>query len=143
MNLEALERECLNYLRGVSNPLVPISALLRRLRQDEDLSSVDENELLDFLRNHDEVRVIEEDADREAEYADAGIPLGPRAILKLRVPTTTEMAGAVGDQMTRMAESLQAALAEAERNGDAAKAVKVREMLARTEELQQRFKDAL
>jgi len=143
MNLEALERECLNYLRDVSNPLVPISARRRRLRPTAQHAGADENELLDFLRTHDEVRVIEEDPEGEAEYAEAGIPLGPRAILKLRVPTTAEMADAVGGQMARMAESLQGALAEAEREGDAAKAVKVRAMLARTEELQQRFKGAL
>ncbi|NIA16418.1 MAG: hypothetical protein GWP08_20345 [Nitrospiraceae bacterium] len=142
MNLETLERECLNYLRDVSSPLVPVTALLRRLRQDEALAGVDEKELLDFLRNHDEVRVIEEDPEREAELAEASIPPGPRVMLKVRVPTTAEMARAVGDQITRLAESLQSALAEAERDGDAAKAKKVREMLARTEELQQRFKDA-
>ena len=114
MSLEALGQTCLNYLGETQAPIVPLETLLAYCHRVPSLAQVSSDTLLDFLRQHDDVEVLDGPSPMEAFNAEimgtAGIALGPRAVLKRRIPSQREMYAIMALQLQEM----QTALGEAE-----------------------------
>jgi len=148
VNLEAVERRCLSYLEQVSNPLARFTSLLQRIREDEDCGAVSENELLDFLRNHELFRVIEppqfaqDPRDLDA-LPEAGVGGGPRVILETRIPTKAQMSAMVREQVANVVDALSKAFAEARRTQDPEMCDKLLDALARAEKLQKKVNELM
>jgi hypothetical protein len=147
MNLERMEEKCIEYLEQTSNPIVPLDNLLRFLWRDDEFTEVTRAELLSFLRKHELVDVVDADADedteRAAEYADAGIAPGPRVILKSRMPSKAEMSELINAQLGTMTDALRKAFQEAARQGDNEACTKIRDVLERTEALREQLAKVL
>lgn len=138
MNLEDIEQKCFNFLQQSSNPLVPLTTLLRHLWQDEACGELSEPELLSFLRNHELFRVVElEETDPTLieDMTEAGIPLGPRVVLKSRIPAKAELSEMIQEQLAAMMQALGKALQEARQQGDEAAQAQIEEVLERTQNL--------
>ena len=147
MNLETIEEKCLNYLRQASNPLVPVDSLLEFCRRDPECGKLDRQELLDFLRPHELVKVIEgpdvDDAIDQGTFGAAGINMGPRAILNTRVPTRDQMADMIIDQMKNMTDMLVEALDLARKAKDEAHIRELETALQKSEALREKMNKLL
>lgn len=147
MNLELIEEKCLNYLRQASNPLVPVNTLLEFCRREPECGKLELQELLDFLRPHELVKVV--DGPDEGEAVDqetfdaAGINMGPRAILKSRVPTKEQMTDMIAAQMRNMTEMLVEALELAKKAQDEAHIQEIEAALQKSEALRQKMNKLL
>jgi len=140
VNLEAVETECVRYLRQVANPIVPLHTLLRHLWQEDQFEAVTEPDLLGFLREHELFYVYECTADEPDQYKrleEAGILTGPRVILKDRMPTQTQMTLMMQAELDSMTTALNNALETAEQAGNAEASKRIREILARAEKLRE------
>ena len=119
MNLEKIEEKCLNYLRQASNPLVPVETLLDFCQRDPECGTMSRQELLDFLRPHAEIRVMEgpdfADVIDQDTFRAAGINMGQRVILNTRVPAREEMVEMLFEQLKDMTDVLVLALNEAKK----------------------------
>lgn len=139
MNLEKIEQKCLHYLQQASCPLVPVDTLLEFCRRDPECGNLDRQVLLDFLRPHALVQVIEGpsvgDAVDAEVFRDAGLNMGPRAILNARIPAREEMAEMLIEQLNDMTGVLVAALNQAKKNKDAARTEHLEETLRKSEAL--------
>jgi hypothetical protein len=147
MNLETIEEKCLNYLRQAPNPLVPVDTLLEFCRREPECGKLSRQELLDFLRPHALVKVMDgpdagEAIDQET-FGAAGINMGPRVILNTRVPTKEQMADMILDQMKNMTEMLVEALALARKAKDDAHIQELEAALAKSEALRQKMNTLL
>lgn len=144
MNLEAIEQRCLAYLAQVTRPLAPVGQLLRHLHDDPETAGVSEDELLQFLRHHEDIAVIEatglpsEPGMAEA-FAAADIPAGPYVILKSRMPTAHEWSEQFRAQMESMVEALESAHTEAMANGNQEAVREITALLDRARRLQKRL----
>jgi len=144
VSLELLEQTCLNYLGEAKVPLVPVENLLAFVQRTVGLQGVSKSSLLEFLRNHDEIDVLEsadpgDDVSGDLLHA-AGMIMGPRALLKARMPTQRELYAQVAVQLQSMRDTLGQALAHAD--ADAALAGKrpaLENALERVDELMQRL----
>lgn len=147
MNLEALEQACLKYLQQTKNPLVPVRTLLNHVQLKPQCREVSEPELLAFLRKHELFKVVdapsERDPEEEAELESLGLVTGPRVILVTRVPTPTEIAAIITEQMSSMTDALYRALAEATETGDVEACNQINEVLQRAAQLQKKIGDIL
>lgn len=120
MRLERVVHDCIGFLRRSTNPLVPLDTLYTVcVGEGTNLSKED---LLAFLRNHAEVLVIE-GADESlpvspSEFSGAGINMGPRVILKERMPSREEMTDIMRQQLEHMRLHLGHALDKARANND-------------------------
>ncbi|HEX71953.1 MAG TPA: hypothetical protein ENN65_01380, partial [Candidatus Hydrogenedentes bacterium] len=117
MQLEQLEDRCLKYLGATANPMVPINALLEHCRRDAAFAELSEKQLLDFLRPHPLVQVVDA-PDMPGEFQPdllsvAGIDAGPRIILKTRIPGAHEMMQIMDQHLQNLIEVLTVALAKA------------------------------
>lgn len=143
MNLELVEQRCLKYLEQASNPLAPLRTLLAHLWKDEELADVSEQDVLSFLRKHDQVYVIEADADSDPEQAqamaDAGFSQGPYIILRTRIPTKSEMALLIQGQLEKMVGALEKALDEAINSGDGESQRRIHELLEKSQEFREKL----
>ncbi len=139
MNLERAELLVFNYLAQAENPLVPVSALLEHCRRDEQCQEVDEPVLLGFLRAHEAIILVEGPGTSEAVGLDAfeavGINMGPRAILKTRVPSANDMSAMMNAQLEDMEKPLKKARELAETDGDEKSVQEIDAVLARVAEL--------
>jgi hypothetical protein len=147
MNLEIIEEKCLNYLRQAPNPLVPAETLLEFCRREPECAKLELNELLEFLRPHAEVKVVDgpqdgEEIDQET-FGAAGIVMGPRAILNSRVPTKDQMADIIAAQMKNMTEMLVEALDMARKAKDEAHIQELEAALKKSEALRQKMNKLL
>jgi len=120
MGLEKIEEVCLSFLRRTTSPLVPLDTL-RAACEKENLG-ITMDELTGFLRHHSEVIVVD-GADETApvshdDFSEAGINMGPRAILKARVPSRSEMTEMMQQQLDHMRFHLQDALKKAREHQD-------------------------
>lgn len=110
MNLEEIETQCLNYLRQSKKPIVSLNALHAHCSRLPGCENIDRGFLMDFIRNHGEVLLFEgarPDDELSREWlAEAGIDLGPRVMLKSRIPSPAELAAMMSEQLTVMQESL-------------------------------------
>jgi len=122
MNLQRVEERCLFYLGEASNPLAPASALLEHCLRDDECAGLTQETLLDFLRAHELIHVVEGPDAHEAVgvhlFADAGFDMGPRAILNARIPSAQEMAVMLKEQLKVMTDALSSAMTEAKQLGD-------------------------
>ncbi len=137
--LEAVEEKVHQGLRQASSPLVPVRVLAEYCGRGEAGIEIGTAELLQFLRSHDQVQVIEGPAETEpvppGMFEEAGIEMGPRAILKERMPNMQELARLMGDQLNAMARTLEKALNEAAEQGDDGACERLRDALQRTHTL--------
>jgi hypothetical protein len=149
MNLERMTSKCVTYCSEVANPLVPVKTLLRHLHEDETFRDLAQEDLLDFLRHHEQFTVIEkdqeeeDDPEQEAELEALGFIAGPRVILDTRRPTPAQLVQTISGQMTRMTDALYRALADATESGDGEAQAQVSEILTRAEQLQMKIEEGL
>jgi len=139
MNLERIEELCLRYLGQAVNPLVPVAKLHAYLVREEAEQAPSLQGLLHFLRHHAEILVLEgpggEDPVDAAQFAEAGIMMGPRALVKTRVPSRRQMLAMMFEQIAEMREKLDEALQDARQNRDTDRAIQVHEAIQRAEML--------
>lgn len=146
MNLELVEERALSYLRQSRNPLVPVSTLLEHVQRDENCANTSEKILLDFLRHHEQVRIVEPPAKDETidneSFDGAGVELGARAILNERLPTQREMSSLMDQQVGILIDSLEGALKAAEEMGEKEQQLaQIREALEKARALQIRMRE--
>lgn len=143
MNLENIEEKCLHYLKQASNPLVPVEALLEFCQRDPECVSLTRQELLEFLRAHAEIQVMEGpdmgDAIDPETFHAAGINLGQRAILNTRVPAREEMFEMLAEQLKDMTDVLVEALNTAKKNKDVERVGQLQAALQKSETLRQKM----
>jgi hypothetical protein len=113
-SLEAVELRCLTYLRQAAQPMVPVEKLYRHCVREIDPMPLDREGLLEFLRNHGGISVVDgiggNAAVPPAWFAEAGIDMGPRAAVNERLPSRPEMIRMMAAQVN----DLKQALAKAE-----------------------------
>ena len=139
MNLEKIEEKCLHYLSEASNPLVPVEKLVEFCQRDPECGKLDRQELLDFLRPHELIEVMEGPEmgaviDQD-DFARAGINMGQRAILKTRYPAKEEMAEMLFEQLKDMTDVLVEALNQAKKQDDTHRVAQLEEALQKSEAL--------
>ena len=144
MDLEAVEQACLSYLKQVSNPLVPISRLMRHLSENEQTGAVPEAQLIEFLRDHELFEVFDPlgvtgGANRAAALTGAGFDLEARVVLTTRVPSAGELAEQLKGQIDLLMQALTAAAAEAQKSGDPDRSRQVIRLLDRAKEIRERL----
>jgi hypothetical protein len=148
MEIEAVEQKTLSYLKQVTNPLVPISRLLRHLHQDEALAALNEKELLEFLRDHELFNIIETagigmDLVAPDDLAEAGVSMEPRVILCTRVPTREQLSEQISAEFDNMVQALNAALTEAKDEAHADRVRAIMKLLDRAGTLRDHLKELL
>ena len=135
MNLEAVENRCIEYLGQVVSPLVPLSRLLRFVRQSDACAQVSEDELLVFLRPHPLFKVIE-----PMVAMNGGEE--PQVALASRIPSQAELTAMMREQLLQMLSALEKAEHEAEASADDTLRERIREMRSRAEMMQQQLNDS-
>ena len=119
MSLEKIEEKCLHYLGEASNPLVPIETLLQFCQRDPECGKIDRQELLDFLRPHLLVTVMDgpsmDAVVTPADFQSAGINMGQRAILNSRAPSNEEMSEMLFEQLNDLTSVLVESLEKAKK----------------------------
>lgn len=148
MKLERVEELCLNYLEQNSVALVPVTLLLDHCRRDPDCAQLTQGELLEFLRHHELIHVVERTTNKSDEememLSETGFDLGPRAILHSRMPTQEEIAAALQENLERMSTALSAALHEAEKaEEDPATLRQIKEAIEKASALRGKIEDLL
>jgi len=147
MNLEKIEERCLHYLQQAGNPLVPVDTLLEFCQRDPECGKLDRKELLDFLRPHAQVQIMEGpemgDVIDQKDFAAAGINMGQRAILKTRFPSKEEMTEMLFEQLKEMTDVLVAAMNDAKKAKDEGRVAQLEAALQRSEALRQKMNKLL
>ena len=148
VEIEAVEQMTLSYLKQVTNPLVPISRLLRHLHQDESLAGLTDRELLEFLRGHELFNIVETagigmELVAVDDLAEAGISMEPRVILCTRVPTREQLGEQISAEFDNMVQALDTALTEARDEGHADRVRAIMRLLDRAGTLRDHLKELL
>jgi len=147
MNLEKIEERCLSYLRQASNPLVPARTLLEFCQRDPECGKLEFKGLVDFLRPHELIQVVDGPNDDESvdveTFEAAGIIMGPRVILKSRIPTRDQMTDMLSSQVQNMTSVLVEALELAKQKGDAAHIAELEAALEKSEVIRQKMNSLL
>lgn len=142
MSLENIETRCLNYLRQSANPLVPVRTLLAHCLREEPASGITEKVLLDFLRAHGGVIVLEgpgaDDLPGGAAENSAAVA-GPRALLKARKPDPGTVLALLKEQMDMVRAVLDRMAPEADTETDPARRAAFETLKARAEELAEKI----
>jgi len=146
MSIERVEKICLEFLRSEANPLVPVSIVYEKCIEEESVRDMlTEQALLDFLRGHRDVIVVEgldDDAPVSLNTFDrAGLIMGPRAILKSRMPTQTEMKDMFQMQLQVMRDNLMQALHYAKEKNDEDMVRKIERALENADSIGERLGD--
>ena len=143
MYLERVEELCLRYLGQAVNPLVPVAKLHAYLVREDAENAPSPAALLDFLRRHADIIVLDGPGDdapvTEAGFAEAGFMMGPRAMIKTRVPSREQMRAMMIEQVDEMREKLRDALEDAWKHGDGALVARAEEAARRAEALRARL----
>lgn len=139
MNLEKVEEKCLHYLAEASNPLVPIDTLVEFCKRDPECSGTDRKGVLDFLRHHERVNIMDGPGAGEVieqkDFTAAGLNMGERAILNTRVPAKEEMTEMLYEQLKDMTDVLVEAMNKAEKAKDTTRIAQLEEALKKSEAL--------
>ena len=147
MSIERVEDLCLNYLRQTPQPVTPVELLLRHCQRDDSLEKLTLDDLLRFLRRHQEITVLEglvKDSGMLPELLPgAALNYGPRAVLNARIPSRKDMLLMLVQQLDHMHLALNDALSSAQYTGDAARAMQVREALDKAQQLRAQFEKLL
>ena len=143
MNLERVEELCLRYLGQAVNPLVPVVKLHAYLVREDAEQAPSMSRLLDFLRHHAEIIVLdgpgEEDPVGAEGFAAAGFMMGPRAMVKTRVPSRAQMLAMMFEQIDEMREKLDTALESARQAKDPEIVAQVEKAIRRSEDLRMKI----
>jgi hypothetical protein len=144
MSLEALEELCLNFLKESENPLVPLSYLYAHcVEHASDNHALSPEYLLDFLKNHNELLVLESDDKSllidEDQFFDAGIVMGTRVILKRRLPDRNALKVLFKLQVLELVKQLNEMLLQAEKNKKPQEAEGLKKKLAQAQSILERF----
>ena len=146
MSIERVAEVCLEVLRQHESPLVPVSHLYERCVKEAGVGDVLTKEaLLEFLRGHADVVVVEgvqEDAPVPRDEFDmAGVAMGPRAIIKSRMPSRGEMKEMFQMQLAVMRDNLMQALQNAKENNDENLITRIEQALENTDAIGERLSD--
>ncbi len=146
VDLEAVEQRTLAYLKQVANPIVPVDRLLGHLRQDDRCADVREDQLLEFLRQHELFAVMDGlslplDDVASTELAEAGIEPAVRVMLATRVPSPAQLMALIGTELTGLTDALSNALAEAKQKGQPERARQLIRILSKADEIRGRLGD--
>lgn len=146
MSIERVETICREFLLQSETPLVSVSQLYQHCIAEESVRDVlTEEALLNFLRGHADVVVVEgveEDAPvTRNEFDRAGLVMGPRAILKSRMPTRDEMKNMFQMQLEVMRDTLMQALKHAKESQDASRIAEIEQALENTDSIGDRLGD--
>ncbi|HPK25459.1 MAG TPA: hypothetical protein PLJ95_10225 [Candidatus Hydrogenedentes bacterium] len=144
MSLEALQEICLDYLSQSENPLVPLPHLYAHcIETTQGTCAVTPEELLSFLRKHNDVLVLENPAGQlainEDQFLESGILMGTRAILKTRMPSEKELKDVFKLQLLEMQQQLERALSHATEQGDSDRAAEIQKKINQGQTLLKRF----
>ncbi|MBI2432063.1 MAG: hypothetical protein HYV26_04260 [Candidatus Hydrogenedentes bacterium] len=146
MNLERVEELSLGYLRQSPEPVVPLEVLLTHCQHDEICRHLTRKELEEFLGRHPEVLLLSGPGGEGVPEVDmleeAGVDLGPRAILRARIPPRQEMKAMILQQLDQMQLALNGALSMAQEHGDRERAVGVMQAIQRAAELRQKIQES-
>lgn len=149
MNLEKVEERGLSYLRQSPNPLVAIPALLEHIKRDKQCVNLEDDVLRDFLRDHEQVTLIDmpqiPGLESDADLSAAGLPSSTRAILNERVPSPRELGQLMDQQMDAMITALKKAIEHAANQAELSPERKqeLEDALERTEALQRKMRELL
>jgi len=146
MSIERVAEVCLDILRQHETPLVPVGYLFQQCVNEASVgNALTEESLLEFLRGHAEVMVVEgiaEDAPvPRDEFDAAGFVMGPRAMLKSRMPTRKEMKDMFHKQLVVMRDNLMQALQNAKENNDNVLVGKIEQALENADSIGERLSD--
>ncbi|HOJ67874.1 MAG TPA: hypothetical protein PK379_01775 [Candidatus Hydrogenedentes bacterium] len=143
MQLEQIESECLRLLGASPQPLVPLHGLMLELRKAFPNADLREDLILQFLRSHQDVVVLEGLGNlgpvTEQDFAEAGYYMGPRVVLRSRVPGPRDLSAHLLEQMNVL-ETLLAKALDAAREQKAPKRIEaVEQAMIRLGELRARL----
>lgn len=142
--LESIEALCLTYLRRSSEPLVPVKTLFEHCSRELKQMPLTEMAFGKFLREHGEITVVEgmgaEALVPKEVFDSAGLDLGPRAMVKDRVPTRVEMVQMMAGQLRDMLKALEAVREKALATGDAQRVAAADAAAERARKLQESIK---
>jgi len=144
MELEPIEQECLRFLGESQQPLVPLDRLMMELHRTFPGVNIPEELLLQFLRSHQDVVVLEGLGNlgpvTEEDFAEAGFYMGPRVVLRSRVPASRDLSVHLLEQMNAL-ETLLAKMLESARQGrNPVRAEAVEKALIQLSELRARLR---
>ena len=142
MGLEKIEEVCLSFLRNTTNPMVSVEVLCNACEKEN--LAISGEELVGFLRHHAEVIVVDGIDDTELvskdDFSGAGIDMGPRVILKSRIPTRQEMTEIMQQQLDHMRLHLQDALKQAQAHRDSEAVEEIEAALEKNRRLEERIR---
>lgn len=143
MSLEKIEEKCLHYLGEASNPLVPIETLRQFCQRDPECGKISRQELLDFLRPHALVTIMDgpsmDAVVTPADFQSAGINMGQRAILNSRAPSNEEMTEMLFEQLKDLTDVLVESLDKAKKAKQSTRAEQLEAALHKAEGLRQKM----
>lgn len=147
MNLEVIEQRCFLLLSSTENPLVPFETLMAHLRQDPECASIGPDELVEFFKDHALFNVVEPlTASLAGSEADmlvgADATLSRRVILKTRIPTPSDLAKQMDEELDALAEALGRAMEEFKRRHSDRDIERTRTLLERVETLREKVAGA-
>ncbi len=115
MNLEKIERRCLELLKKSQRALIPFSTVLDYVRKDKDAATIKPEELLTFLRHHELFRVFDPVSGLSGlNPSDKGSAFlkEPSVALCTRLPSTHEIQTLMREQLDDLIKALEGALEE-------------------------------
>jgi hypothetical protein len=125
MNLEVIEEKVLIYLKQTSNPLVKVDLLHQHLLEEIEQDQISLKDLVNFLENHELFRLIQplpiDDPNMNSIFESSGFINTPCVILDTRVPTPTQTATLMLEQLDQLLTALNKALQEATQSGEPAR----------------------
>lgn len=144
MELEAVEQRCRNYLGQVSNPIAPVDRVLQHVRSDAACGEVCEEDLLGFLRRHEEFRVVEpagmaQEPENAGLLAEAGLTVKPLVMLAGREPSPQQLSSALDGQLEALEEALRTAVSQAQRARDEEGERTATQLLFRAKQLREKL----
>lgn len=141
MDLEEIETLTLNYLSQTSSPLVGVNVLFAHLKDRGLPDDFQPSDLLDFLSNHADVKILRPNAMIEAgpEPSGANATSGVFALLVSRRPTETQLAAMMLEQLDALEDALKIAREHSAEAGDEARREQIEDALKRTLSLRDRL----
>ena len=91
MHLEYVDELCIRFIEQESNPLTPLETLYNFCKRDDACSNLTLHALFTFLRNHERITMLlgpdQNEPVNEETLRAGGLFMGPRVILKERIPS--------------------------------------------------------
>lgn len=139
MNLEVIEEKVLNYLKQTSNPLVKVDLLHQHLLEEVEQDQISLNDLVVFLEKHELFRIIQplpiDDPTMNSLFDSSGFINTPCVILDTRIPTPTQTATLMLEQLDHLIDALKKAMVDATKSGESARMNQILDAQNRIQEL--------